>query len=100
MRKERREIVRQNYLADKARRPIIYYSLLVENMTIIFCKEIFEILYGRFQQKKNHRMWGVPKTPFLLQAFTCTIKTLWLEALLSLPLDYLVSGIEECLLYA
>ena len=65
-RKERREIVRQNYLAGKARRPIIYYSLLVENMTIIFCKEIFEMLYGRFQ----HKMWGVPKTPFLLQAFT------------------------------
>ena len=44
-RKERREIVRQNYLAGKARRPIVYYSLLVEKFKIIFCKEIFEMYH-------------------------------------------------------
>ena len=27
------------------------------------------MLYDRFQQK-NHKMWGVPRVPFLLQAFT------------------------------
>ena len=51
---------------------ISYISLLVQDMIIIFCKEIFEMLYDRFQQK-NHKMWGVPKTPFLLQAFTYVI---------------------------
>ena len=71
-------VVNTVYISNKERLwtwvfSISYNSLLVQDMIIIFCKEIFEMLYDRFQQK-NHKMWGVPKTPFLLQAFTFTVK--------------------------